>query len=62
VFVTHDLREALLLADRIALIEAGRLVTLETPQNFLNSSEPLTAAYVAAFKTEPDPARLRGAS
>lgn len=62
VFVTHDLREALLLADRIALIEAGRLITLDTPSNFLNSSEPLTAAYVAAFKTEPDPAGLRGAS
>jgi osmoprotectant transport system ATP-binding protein len=26
VFVTHDLREALLLADRIALMEDGRLV------------------------------------
>lgn len=62
VFVTHDLREALLLADRIALIEAGRLLTLETPSSFLNSSEPLSAAYVAAFKTVPDPTGLRGAS
>lgn len=62
VFVTHDLREALLLADRIALVDDGRLVALQTPHDFLNSREPLTAAYVDAFKTDPDPTRLRGAS
>jgi osmoprotectant transport system ATP-binding protein len=49
VFVTHDLREALLLATRIALLEAGRLVTVLTPDEFLQSTEPLVAAYVAAF-------------
>src|SRR5207244_4932441 len=32
VFVTHDLREALLLATRIALMEDGRLVAIQTPQ------------------------------
>ena len=49
VFVTHDLREALRLASRIAFMEAGRLITVETPDEFLNSSEPLVAAYVEAF-------------
>lgn len=49
VFVTHDLREALLLGTRIALMEAGRLVTVQTPQEFLNSTEPLAAAYKEAF-------------
>jgi osmoprotectant transport system ATP-binding protein len=52
VFVTHDLREALLLGTRIALIEDGRLISLKTPQGFLNSTEPMVAAYVAAFGTE----------
>jgi osmoprotectant transport system ATP-binding protein len=52
VFVTHDLREALLLGTRIALMEAGRLVTVLTPEEFLRSSEPLVAAYVDAFGTE----------
>jgi osmoprotectant transport system ATP-binding protein len=51
VFVTHDLREALLLGTRIALIEAGRLVTLQTPEEFLNSTDPLAAAYKDAFGT-----------
>jgi len=49
VFVTHDLREALLLGTRIALMEAGRLVTVQTPEEFLNSTEPLAAAYKEAF-------------
>ena len=49
VFVTHDLREALLLGTRIALMEAGRLVTLHTPEEFLSSTEALVVAYKDAF-------------
>ena len=55
VFVTHDLREALLLGSRIALLEAGRLIATYTPQEFLHAQEPLAAAYVAAFRTEATP-------
>jgi osmoprotectant transport system ATP-binding protein len=49
VFVTHDLREALRLGSRIALMEAGRLVTVLAPQEFLRSSDPWASAYVNAF-------------
>jgi osmoprotectant transport system ATP-binding protein len=49
VMVTHDLREALRLGSRIALMEAGRLVTVLPPQDFLRSTDPLAAAYVQAF-------------
>jgi len=52
VFVTHDLREALLLGSRIALLEGGRLIATYTPHEFLHADEPLAAAYVAAFRTE----------
>ena len=52
VFVTHDLREALLLGTRIALMEAGQLVVTHSPDEFLRSPDPLVAAYVNAFKTE----------
>jgi osmoprotectant transport system ATP-binding protein len=55
VFVTHDMREALLLGTRIALLEAGRLIGLYSPADFLKSSEPTAAAYVAAFRTRLDP-------
>jgi len=50
VFVTHDLREALLLGSRIALLEAGRLAGLYTPGEFLRATDPTVAAYVAAFR------------
>jgi osmoprotectant transport system ATP-binding protein len=50
VFVTHDLREALLLATRIGLFEAGRLAGVYTPHEFLKATAPVAAAYVAAFR------------
>jgi osmoprotectant transport system ATP-binding protein len=53
VFVTHDLHEALLLGDRIGLMEAGRLVTLLTRDEFLLSREPLVVAYKNAFDANP---------
>jgi osmoprotectant transport system ATP-binding protein len=52
VFVTHDLREALLLGTRIALLEAGRLVVTLTPEEFLHSTQPLVASYLDAFSAD----------
>jgi osmoprotectant transport system ATP-binding protein len=62
VFVTHDLREALRLGSRIALMEAGRLVTVLAPEDFLRSKDPLAAAYVQAFTDGLDSAANRGTS
>jgi osmoprotectant transport system ATP-binding protein len=62
VFVTHDLREALRLGSRIALMEAGRLVTVLSPTEFLRSKDPLAAAYVRAFGDGLDLVANRGAS
>jgi osmoprotectant transport system ATP-binding protein len=60
VFVTHDLNEALRLGSRIALMEVGRLVTVLSPQDFLQSTDPLAAAYVQAFRSGLDSAANRG--
>jgi osmoprotectant transport system ATP-binding protein len=49
IFVTHDLREALLLADRVALMEEGRLIANLPVTEFPHSDEPLVRAYVEAF-------------
>jgi osmoprotectant transport system ATP-binding protein len=62
VFVTHDLREALRLGSSIALMDAGRLVTVLSPADFLRSKDPLAAAYVRAFEGGLDSAANRGAS
>jgi osmoprotectant transport system ATP-binding protein len=59
IFVTHDLREALRLGSRIALMEAGKLVTVLAPQEFLRSSDPWAAAYVRAFGSSLEPAANR---
>jgi len=50
VFVTHDLSEALLLASRVGLFEAGRLEGLYMPEEFLESADPSCAAYRNAFR------------
>lgn len=53
VFVTHDLREALLLASRIVLIEAGRIVASASPQEFLRLDHPEVRAFTASLAVTP---------
>ena len=62
VFVTHDLREALRLGTRIALMEAGKLVTILSPREFLQSTDRWAAAYVKAFGDGLESAADRGTS
>lgn len=50
VLVTHDLREALFLGTRIALMEKGRVVTLTPRDEFLRSRDQTAREYVQAFR------------
>lgn len=52
IFVTHDLREALRLGSRVALMHAGRLTVVETPENFLNSTEEHARAYIETLQLQ----------
>jgi len=61
-FVTHDLREAMLLGSRIALLEEGRLVSLSSREEFLVSPDPLVKKYVEAFGAPMDFSGKRGNS
>src|SRR5216110_1636202 len=54
VFVTHDVREGLLLGTRIGLMQQGRLVFLGTPDEFRGSTEPEAVAFMSA--ADPGPA------
>jgi osmoprotectant transport system ATP-binding protein len=46
VFVTHDIQEALILGSRIGLMQAGRLLLLGTPDEFLKSPQPEARAFI----------------
>jgi osmoprotectant transport system ATP-binding protein len=46
VFVTHDVREALLVGSHIGLMDQGKLLLLETPENFLRSKNEKALAYI----------------
>ncbi len=49
VFVTHDLREALLLASRIVLLQNGKIVASARPQEFLRIDHPEVQAFSASL-------------
>ncbi len=52
IFVTHDVREALLLGSRIALMDAGRIVVLNTPQEFVKSEDEHARAYLETLRSD----------
>jgi len=47
--VTHDLDEALYLADRIVLLGEGKVICNLEPEEFLRSHQPEIGAYMQAF-------------
>jgi osmoprotectant transport system ATP-binding protein len=51
ILVTHDVHEALLLGDRIALMDAGEIVLLETPKEFIESNHPKARSYIETLTT-----------
>jgi osmoprotectant transport system ATP-binding protein len=46
VFVTHDLLEALAIATRIAVLDAGKLECLVSPNDFFRINKPVTRSFV----------------
>ena len=55
VFVTHDVREALFLGTRIALLAEGRLVGAYTPTEFLKASDPEARAFARSLHSDDGP-------
>jgi osmoprotectant transport system ATP-binding protein len=60
ILVTHDVREALRLATRIALMQAGKIVLLATPEEFRRTDEPLARAYLETLRLDENSAAPRG--
>ncbi len=56
VFVTHEVREALALATRIALLAEGKLVGVYPPEEFVRARQPEIKAFLSAVdEWELDP-------
>lgn len=62
VFVTHDVREALLVGSRIGLMHQGKLLQLDTPEEFLKSTNEQALAYIETLELNPTGLNLRGGS
>jgi osmoprotectant transport system ATP-binding protein len=54
--VTHDLPEALFLADRVVLLEAGEVLADVAADEVMHSTQPALAAYVRATQPRPEAA------
>ena len=52
VFVTHDVREAMMLATRIAVLDSGQMLGVYSPEEFLQSKDPIVSDYVGVLRTE----------
>ena len=57
VMITHDITEAILLADRIAVMRAGRLIAQGTPAELSSSDEPYVSELLRTPRRQAD--RLR---
>jgi osmoprotectant transport system ATP-binding protein len=55
IFVTHDVREALVVGTRIALLHDGGLVLLCTPAEFLRAQGEEIRAFLACLDTKVEP-------
>ena len=58
VFVTHDVREALLVGSHIGLMQKGKLLLLETPENFVKSKNEYALAYIETLDLAPSGSQL----
>ena len=57
-YVTHDQIEAMTMADRIGILEAGRLVQIGTPREiYENPRQPARRRPPRPAEDQPDPAR-----
>lgn len=52
IFVTHDVREALLLGSRIALMAAGKIMVLARPPEFVKSDNELARSYLETLRND----------
>ena len=53
--VTHDIGEAFSLADRVAVLDHGRMILCDTPAAVASSEEPRVEAFLTALEPWPGP-------
>lgn len=51
-FVTHDVREALMMGSRLVLLKDGRVDLIATPEEFLSARTPEAKAFLAGIEAE----------
>jgi osmoprotectant transport system ATP-binding protein len=59
VFVTHDVREAFVLANRIGLVKEGKMIFLGAPSLLLESNDPEARAFAECFHEAGSPENAR---
>jgi phospholipid/cholesterol/gamma-HCH transport system ATP-binding protein len=50
IFVTHDIPSAIMLCDRIVVLNEGKIIFNDTPLNFQNSEDPLVRKFITSTR------------
>jgi phospholipid/cholesterol/gamma-HCH transport system ATP-binding protein len=51
--ITHDLKSAYKIADRIAMLYQGRIIEVGTPEAIQNSSNPIVQQFIQGSSVGP---------
>ncbi len=59
VVVTHDMKSAYKISNRIAMLYEGKIIEVETPQNIQNSTNPIVRQFVTGSAEGPIKMKVR---
>jgi phospholipid/cholesterol/gamma-HCH transport system ATP-binding protein len=59
VVITHDMRSAYKISDRIAMLYEGKIIQIDTPENIKNSTNPVVHQFVTGSAQGPIQMKVR---
>ena len=52
--VTHDMKSAYKVSNRIAMLYEGTIVEVDTPENIQKSQDPIVKQFITRLRARPD--------
>jgi phospholipid/cholesterol/gamma-HCH transport system ATP-binding protein len=59
IVITHDMKSAFKISDRIAMLYEGQIVGVDTPKNIYNTQDPLIRQFITGSAEGPIKMKVR---